>query len=836
MKKSLLFIILSCLAVFFNSCNRQEINTRQRTSFNNNWKFSLGDVEGASVFTFDDSEWRQLNLPHDWAIEGEFSKDNPSGTGGGALPGGIGWYRKTFVADETYAGKKVFIDFDGVYMNSEVFINGNSLGKRPYGYISFRYDLTPYLKIGEENVIAVRVDNQEQPNSRWYSGCGIYRNVWLTVTNPIHVDLWGTYVTTPQVSDKEATVSVCTSIKNEGAVDAEVKVVSSLLDAEGNRVGETTSVLPISKDSVGTYLQTMKVDSPILWSVNNPYLYTLETEVWADGKLVDTYETTTGIRSFEFSAEKGFVLNGEQVKIKGVCMHHDLGCLGAAVNTRAIERQLEILREMGCNGIRCSHNPPAPELLQLCDEMGFIVMDETFDMWRKKKTRYDYSLYFNEWHERDLTDLMLRDRNHPSIFMWSIGNEVLEQWSDANADTLSLEEANMILNFGHSAEMLAKEGSEMSVNSLLTKKLADMTRTLDPTRPVTAGCNEPNPYNHLFASGALDIIGFNYHDDWFMGVPKNFPGKPFIVTESVSSLMTRGYYKMPSDKPILCPERWDKPYYDPSFSCSSYDHCRAPWGSHHENTLRLVSENDFISGQYIWTGFDYIGEPTPYGWPARSSYFGIVDLAGFPKDIYYMYQSQWTDKDVLHLFPHWNWEEGQEIDLWAYFNHADEVELFINGRSQGVKTMPEDKYHVVWRVKYEPGAIKAVSRKDGKVVVEKEIHTAGEPAQIRLSADRTEIQADGADLSFITVEIVDKDGNLCPNADNLVNFDVQGAAFIAGVDNGNQTSMESFKAPHRKAFYGKCLVVLQNNGERGNIQLNAVSEGLEKAMLNIQAN
>lgn len=836
MKKSLLFIILSCLAVFFNSCNRQEINTRQRTSFNNNWKFSLGDVEGASVFTFDDSEWRQLNLPHDWAIEGEFSKDNPSGTGGGALPGGIGWYRKTFVADEAYAGKKVFIDFDGVYMNSEVFINGVSLGKRPYGYISFRYDLTPYLKIGEENVIAVRVDNQEQPNSRWYSGCGIYRNVWLTVTNPIHVDLWGTYVTTPQVSDKEATVSVCTSIKNEGTVDVEVKVVSSLLDAEGNRVGETTSVLPISKDSVGTYQQTLNVDSPILWSVNNPYLYTLETEVWAGGKLVDTYETTTGIRSFEFSAEKGFVLNGEQVKIKGVCMHHDLGCLGAAVNTRAIERQLEILQEMGCNGIRCSHNPPAPELLQLCDEMGFIVMDETFDMWRKKKTRYDYSLYFNEWHERDLTDLMLRDRNHPSIFMWSIGNEVLEQWSDANADTLSLEEANMILNFGHSAEMLAKEGSEMSVNSLLTKKLADMTRALDPTRPVTAGCNEPNPYNHLLASGALDIIGFNYHDDWFMGVPKNFPGKPFIVTESVSSLMTRGYYKMPSDKPILCPERWDKPYYDPSFSCSSYDHCRAPWGSHHENTLRLVSENDFISGQYIWTGFDYIGEPTPYGWPARSSYFGIVDLAGFPKDIYYMYQSQWTDKDVLHLFPHWNWEEGQEIDLWAYFNHADEVELFVNGRSQGVRTMPDDKYHVVWRVKYEPGTIKAVSRKDGKVVMEKEIHTAGEPAQIHLSADRSEIQADGTDLSFITVEIVDKDGNLCPNADNLVNFDVQGAAFIAGVDNGNQTSMESFKAPHRKAFYGKCLVVLQNNGDRGDIQLNAVSEGLEKAMLNIQAN
>ena len=338
MKKNLLLIFLSVIIGMTSCSPSQNDNTRQRTSFNDNWRFSLGDVEGASVFTFDDNDWRQLNLPHDWAIEGEFSKDNPSGTGGGALPGGIGWYRKTFVADEAYAGKKVFIDFDGVYMNSEVFINGHSLGKRPYGYISFRYDLTPYLKIGEENVIAVRVDNQEQPNSRWYSGCGIYRNVWLTVTNPIHVDLWGTYVTAPQVSDKEATVSVCTSVKNEGTALAEVKVISSLLDAEGNRVGETTSVLPIPKDSVGTYQQTVKVVSPILWSVNNPYLYTLETEVWADDKLVDTYETTTGIRSFEFSADKGFVLNGEQVKIKGVCMHHDLGCLGAAVNTRAIAK------------------------------------------------------------------------------------------------------------------------------------------------------------------------------------------------------------------------------------------------------------------------------------------------------------------------------------------------------------------------------------------------------------------------------------------------------------------------------------------------------------------
>lgn len=833
MKKYFLFILIGFL--LFVSCIRQEDIPREHTSFNNGWTFHLGDVEGAEGLSYDDSGWRKLNLPHDWAVEGDFSKDNPSGTGGGALPGGIGWYRKSFVVDEAYAGKKVFIDFDGVYMNSEVFVNGISLGKRPYGYISFRYDMTPYLKMGEENVLAVRVDNQEQPNSRWYSGCGIYRNVWLTLTHPVHVDLWGTYVTTPQVSDEEAIVSVQTSIKNEGTADAEVKVISALLDAEGNRVGETASVLPVSKDSVATYQQSIQVASPILWSVDNPYLYTLKTEVWADDKLVDTYETKTGIRSFEFSAEKGFILNGKQVKINGVCMHHDLGCLGAAVNRRAIERQLEILKGMGCNGIRCSHNPPAPELLQLCDEMGFIVMDETFDMWRKRKTTYDYSRYFNEWHERDLTDLMLRDRNHPSIFMWSIGNEVLEQWSDANADTLSLEEANMILNFGHSAEMLAKAGSEMSVNSLLTKKLAEMTRKLDPTRPVTAGCNEPNPYNHLFASGALDIIGFNYHDDWFMGVPTNFPGMPFIVTESVSGLMTRGYYRMPSDEPVVCPERWDRPYYDPSFSCSSYDNCRVPWGNHHEGTLKLVQNNEFISGQYIWTGFDYIGEPTPYGWPARSSYFGIVDLAGFPKDVYYMYQSQWTDKNVLHLFPHWNWEEGQDIDLWAYYNNADEVELFINGKSQGVKSKEKDVYHVVWRVKFEPGTIKAVSRKDGKVVLEKVIHTAGEPTQIRLTADRTHIQADGTDLSFVTVEIVDKDGNLCPNADNLVHFEVEGEAFIAGVDNGSPISMERFKDNRRKAFYGKCLVVLQNNGKKGNITLKALSDGLQGTEIKINA-
>lgn len=826
--------LLLLLAGACTSVSQPEDNGR-RIDFTTGWTFNLGDDESASAPDYDDSGWRKLNLPHDWAIEGDFSKDNPSGTGGGALPGGIGWYRKVFTVDKADLGKRLYIDFDGVYMNSTVYINGHKLGTRPYGYISFSYDLTPYINWDGKNVVAVRVDNAEQPNSRWYSGCGIYRNVWLTRVAPVHVAQWGTFVTAENVSENGALLKIHTKVQYDAdsTETTQVTLFSQLLDASGKVVGEATSDVELQAGTSKDIPQEITVANPQLWNLENPYLYKVKTVLSQNGQTVDTYYTNTGIRTFSFDVEKGFILNGKQVKINGVCMHHDLGCLGAAINTRAIERQLEILKEMGCNGIRCSHNPPAPELLDLCDRMGFIVMDETFDMWRKRKTAHDYSRYFDEWHERDLTDLVVRDRNHPSIFMWSIGNEVLEQWSDAKADTLSLAEANLILNFGHSKDMLAKEG-EMSVNSLLTKKLADMVRALDPTRPITSGCNEPNPNNHLFRSGALDIIGFNYHHEWFAGVPENFPGKPFLVTESVSGLMTRGYYRMNSDSMYIWPKRWDIPFFDESFSCSSYDNCHVPWGSTHEETWRLVKNSDFISGQYIWTGFDYIGEPTPYGWPARSSYFGIVDLAGFPKDVYYMYQSEWRpDKTVLHLFPHWNWEPGQTIDLWAYYNNADEVELFINGKSQGVRSKGKDDLHVCWRVTFEPGTVKAVSRKDGKVVAEQEIHTAGEPAQVRLTPDRASIHADGRDLSFVTVEILDKDGNLCPNADNEVTFDVQGDGFIAGVDNGSPISMERFKANHRKAFYGKCLVVIQNNGKSGNISLTATADGLEKDNVSI---
>lgn len=821
-----------CCMLFLGACSSLSSESRERLSFNDGWLFSLADDSLAARPEFVDSGWRKLNLPHDWAIEGDFSQDNPSGTGGGALPGGVGWYRKTFVAENKDKGKHFRIEFDGVYMNSEVFINGTCLGKRPYGYISFSYDLTPYLKWGEKNVIAVRVDNAEQPNSRWYSGCGIYRNVWLLKTGDVCVAEWGTYVTTAKVDGQGASLNLVTTLENTGKENADVTVRSVLKDAEGKEVAQVESPANVVAEKSAEIAQKLQVTSPQLWDVEHPYLYSLVTEVMKGGQCVDRYVTPVGIRTFSFDATKGFVLNGKPTKINGVCMHHDLGCLGAAVNVRAMERQLQMLKEMGCNGIRCSHNPPAPEWLDLCDRMGFIVMDEAFDMWRKKKTAYDYSRYFNEWHERDLHDFILRDRNHPSVFMWSIGNEVLEQWSDAQADTLSLEEANLILNFGHSADMLAKEG-EVSVNSLLTKKLADFVKALDPTRPVTAGCNEPNPANHLFRSGALDIIGYNYHNVNIPDVPRNFPGKPFIITESNSALMTRGYYRMPSDEMFIWPERWDKPFYDATFACSSYDNCHAPWGNTHEENLLLTKKNDFISGQYVWTGFDYIGEPTPYGWPARSSYFGIIDLAGFPKDVYYLYQSEWSNKQVLHLFPHWNWTAGQDVDMWCYYNQADEVELFVNGKSQGVKAKDENHLHVVWRVKYEPGSVKVVARKDGKVVGEKEIRTAGEPKKIRLTSDRNTLNADGKDLSFVTVEIVDAEGNLCPLADNLVHFEVEGNLFIAGVDNGSQTSMERFKDNKRKAFNGKCLVVLQNDGKAGAARLKAVAEGLEDAVVEI---
>ena len=829
-----LFIIST---IFLCACTTASFDkTFAPQDFTSDWKFTLSDsIADYSSTNMDDSGWRTLNLPHDWSIESDFSKDYQATPGGGALPGGIGWYRKTFTVDKANEGQKIYIDFDGVYWKSEVWINGVSVGKRPNGYISFRYDLTPYIKFGESNVIAVRVDNSKQPNSRWYSGSGIYRNVWLVTKNPVHVAQWGTFVTTPEITEKSAKIRIVTSIENTTRKEPDISVENILVNQDGRVAGKAKSALTQALRGIRSVPQEIEISSPVLWSIENPYLYKVITTLKQDGKIIDEYETTVGIRSFQFDAEKGFILNGKRVKINGVCDHHDLGCLGSAINYRAIERQLQILKAMGCNGIRCSHNPPSPELLQLCDQMGFIVMDEAFDMWRKKKTTYDYSQYFPQWYEKDLTDLILRDRNHPSIFIWSIGNEVLEQWTHTGTEILDLKEANVLLNNSKTIDPKEFESGEITFNMLLTQKLAEIVKTIDPTRPVTAACNESATSNHLFRSGALDIIGFNYHTQDYATAPQNFPGKPFLATETVSGLMSRGFYLMPSDSIYIWPESWDKPF-DRSFrQCSSYDNNHVPWGTTHEETWKLIKKYDFISGQYIWTGFDYLGEPTPFWWPARSSYFGIIDLCGFPKDVYYMYQSEWTDKDVLHIFPHWNWNPGDTVDVWAYYNHADSVELFLNGKTLGAKKKEGDDLHVWWRVPFEPGNIKAISYKNGKEFLSQEIKTAGAPVSIRLTADRDNLKATGKDLSFITVEALDKDGNVVPVADNLIRFTVEGEGFIAGTDNGDPTNPNSLKKPERNLFNGKCLVVVQDDIKPGSIKLTAKSEGLKEATVLINS-
>jgi beta-galactosidase len=794
---TLLFVSVSC---------SKDKNVSSRIDFTEGWKFYLGDKEQASSIDFDDMDWRSLNLPHDWSIEGEFSKENMTKVNGGALPAGIGWYRKKFQLDQSLKDKQIYIDFDGVYSNSEVWINGHYLGRRPYGYISFRYDLTQFLNFGgKPNQLAVKVDNSAQPNSRWYTGSGIYRNVWLVATSAIHVDHWGTFVTTPEVTEKSATVNLKVRIINKTPQNHEIWVVSEIYDQNKNLAGSAkTEKLLI--DSLAFISQQVLIESPQLWSVENPALYSAVTKIYDDRKLVDRYETPFGIRFFEFDASDGFLLNGKPLKILGVNNHHDLGALGAAFNVRAAERQLEILKEMGCNAIRMSHNPPARELLDLCDRMGFMVMDEAFDCWAVKKMAFDYHVDWPEWHKRDLADMVLRDRNHPSVIMWSIGNEIREQF-----DTSGIR---------------------------IGKELVNIVKELDPTRSVTCGLTEQNPVkNFIYQSRALDLISFNYKHLQYLDFPENFPGEKLLAAENVSAFATRGHYDMPSDSVRIWPKAFNLPLQaNADLTASSYDNCHALWGATHEETWKVIKSNNFISGMFVWSGFDFLGEPEPYPWPARSSYYGIIDLAGFPKDIYYFYQSEWTNKPVLHLFPQWNWPEGQLVDVWAYYNAADEVELFLNGESQGVRSKTADQFHVMWRLKYHAGTIKAISRKDGETILEKEIHTAGMPAKIELNADRINLNADGRDLSYITVKITDDAGNMVPDAANLINFRVSGDGFIAGVDNGCQTSMEPFKADRRKTFNGMCLLIVQTEKIPGNIYVEASSDGLAKAELHLKTN
>jgi beta-galactosidase len=809
MKNFLLSVLTLFILLFISTQLNAQTKTSRTQSFNKDWKFYLGDDASASSSSFNDAAWRNLNLPHDWSIELPFDKNSPTGNGGGALRGGMGWYRKTFTIPATAKNKFVAITFDGVYRNSEVWINDHYLGKRPYGYSSFQYDLSSYLKFGNgKNVIAVKVDNSQQPNSRWYSGSGIYRNVWLTITDKIHIPYNGTYITTPHINSKSANVNLQISVGGVKNKSQNISASTTIYNREGQAVAKKSSVVSPASNSPVALSQDFTVTSPVLWSVDRPYLYKAVTQLLSNGKVVDEYTTAFGIRYFDFDIDKGFSLNGKPLKINGTCNHHDLGCLGTAINKSALRRQLQILKDMGNNGLRTSHNPPAPELLDLADEMGFIVMDEAFDMWKKEKTKYDYHLDWDEWHKKDLEDMVLRDRNHPSVFIWSIGNEIPEQWDKKDSA---------------SGKMIANE-------------LAGIVRSLDVTRPITSALNFPYPENNIYKSGALDLVGYNYDNKDFATFHLRFPGKKFIGTETVSGLATRGHYDMPSDSIRRWPIRWDKEFTtgNPDTTCSAYDNCAAPWGSTQEETWKEIKKYNFLSGQYIWTGFDYIGEPTPYPWPARSSYFGIIDLAGFPKDVYYMYQSEWTNKTVLHIFPHWNWKVGDTVDVWAYYNNADEVELFLNGKSLGTKRKAGDDLHVWWRVNYEPGTLKAVSRKSGKVVLTKEIKTAGAPAKIILSADRKAINGKENELCFVKATIVDKDGNIVPNANNLIHFNVTGDGFVAGTDNGSETDLTSFKSNDRKAFNGLALAVLQSKEKPGTIKLSATADGLQSANVSIE--
>jgi len=799
----------------------EEIPTsgERRANFDEDWRFFKGEAPGAENPGFDDSRWTRLRLPHDWAIEGPFDQRNNPATGG--LPvAGTGWYRKSFLAPESQKGRIFTIVFDGAMSNSKVWLNGEELGGRPYGYSSFYFNLTPQLRFGSApNVLSVRL--QPEPNaSRWYPGAGIYRHVWLDVTAPVHVAEWGTYVTTPEVSEGKATVAVKTEVRNQTGQETEVVLRQTAFDASGKVAARMTGGrVAISPEATRTIAASLAVSNPHRWDVDDPYLYRLETEVLAAGRVIDQYTTPFGIRTIAFDRDHGFVLNGKPRKLHGVCLHHDLGALGAAVNRRALERQIEILKGAGVNAIRTSHNPPAPELLELTDRMGIVVMDEVFDMWRMPKVPNGYSKYFDAWSERDVRDFVRRDRNHPSIILWSIGNEIPEQnssdgWKEA-------------------------------------RRLSDLFHEEDPTRPTTTAMNQWEAAIRNHFADQVDIKGFNYSPTHYDQIRSGHPDWVVYGSETASCVSSRGEYRWPL-------VAYEKP---PSHQVSSYDTVAPVWAYcpdvefTHQDKLPLP-------GEFVWTGFDYLGEPTPYwewrtshegDWPARSSYFGFIDLAGFPKDRYYLYQSQWTSKPMVHIVPQrWNWEgkEGENIPVFVYTN-AQEVELALNGKSLGRKQRLSEafeipvnprvsadgkfltRYRLAWEVPYRPGAIEARGYSGGREVARDQVRTAGAPARIALSADRNPVEADGDDLSYVSVRIEDRDGNLCPLADNLVRFQATGAGDIAGVDNGNAATTEPFHADYRHAFNGLALVIVRSRREPGTIHLAASSEGLSSAALDI---
>ncbi|WP_343329650.1 beta-galactosidase GalB [Polaribacter staleyi] len=816
-KKITVYAFIFSILFTFQELNAQDLN------FNDSWLFYNDVAQGAENSNFDDSSWRKLDLPHDWAIEGPFDVKYNARSGG--LPfHGTGWYRKHFVMPKNTKGKKVRIDFEGAMYDAHVWVNGKFVGNRPYGYIGFEFDISDALKYdGSQNVISVRLEPKDL-SSRWYPGAGIYRSVWLKIDNPVHVEQWGAYITTPTISEKLGVVQNETTIENNSSKDVKVSVKQEYFSPNGELAASIDDEIVVkanSKEVSGTWVN---VNNPKIWDTENPHLYKAVTTVYQNGKVIDTYNSTFGFRSISFTTE-GFFLNGKKVRFNGVCLHHDNGALGSAVYRRADERKLQIMKEMGVNAIRTSHNPPSREFLELCDELGLLVLDEAFDVWKEEKVENGYNVFFEEWAERDIKDMVKRDRNHPSIIMWSTGNEIHEQHDKKNGWKVA-------------------------------KMLHEYCKAIDPTRPTTLGMNNfEAPYKMNFAAQS-DIAGVNYKPTKYQYIHETYPQLALYGSETSSITSSRGIYHLPMEKYTT----------HESLHVTSYDIIGPPWAYPPDVEFYYQEQNPNIMGEFMWTGFDYLGEPTPYGgkdnstngywnghWPSHSSYFGAVDLAGFPKDRFFLYQSHWTTKPMIHLLPHWNWKgmEGKNIPVYCYTN-LDAAELFVNGKSMGKKVKGKDltelivkfsrfegdsfqsKYRLSWDVPYEAGNIKVVGYKDGKQVLVEQINTAGKPYQVKLSVDRSEIQADGSDLAYVTVRIEDKNGNLCPNADNLVKFSVKGAGELIAVDNGNQISLESFQAPQRKAFSGMCLAILKSSKNAGKIELTAKSKRLKSTKITVE--
>jgi len=795
----------------------------------------VGEPGGDVAYTrrdFDDRGWRALDLPHDWGVEGPFRQEYPGETGKLSW-WGVGWYRKHFDVAPAERGRRLYLDVDGAMSYATVWLNGHFVGGWPYGYASFRLDLTPFVEYGAENVLAIRLDNPPD-SSRWYPGGGIYRNVWLVRTAPIHVAHWGTYVTTPEVTPEAGVASVGVTLDNDSGAEARVTVRTEVYElapggARSARPVAATEPQRVTLPAGGRATTTAeaRVPRPKLWSLRRPSLYAAVTTVAQGGRSVDRYETTFGIRTIRFDAVRGFLLNGERVRLNGVCNHHDLGALGAALNLRALERQLEIMKEMGVNAVRTSHNPPAPELLELADRMGLVVIDEAFDAWRRPKKKNDYHLLFDDWHERDLRAFVRRDRNHPSVILWSTGNEIDEQ--------------------------RGAEGHELSA------RLARIVREEDPTRPVTAGANYTEAGYNGFQK-TLDVFGFNYKPFEYGRFRRANPAIPFYASETASTVSSRGEYFFPVVE--------DKLQGRADFQVSSYDLYAPPWATTPDAEFRGQDEFAFTAGEFVWTGFDYLGEPTPYNEdasallnfsdaaervraereleelgrlrvPSRSSYFGIVDLAGFRKDRFYIYQARWRPElPLAHILPHWNWpgREGQTTPVHVYTS-GDEAELFLNGRSQGRKRRGAREYRLRWdEVKYEPGELRAVAYRGGRRWAEGVVRTTGPAAGLLLRADRASIRADGSDLSFVTVRVTDRTGLTVPRAKNRIRFELEGPGEILAVDNGDATSHEPFRAKERAAYNGLCLVVIRSRaGAPGPLRLRAYSEGLRAGEVSIRS-